>query len=213
MIEALEPLASRDYSIASLSTDGRLELLLRQAQHADAAGGNNISLGLASGWLTRHATLSTSVEVRIRINRAFHAPADDGPLVLIGAGTGLAGLRAHLKSRIERGCSANWLIFGERNRAHDAFHVEQLARWQDLGMPQRLDLLRSRDGARLRYVHDALRIHAALLREWVLADAAIYVCGSAARMGRSVQTALADILGWAELDALRVAGRYRRDIC
>ncbi|MDR5837114.1 hypothetical protein [Caballeronia sp. LZ034LL] len=49
MFEALEPSASRDYSIASLSTDGRIELLVRQAQHADAAGGNDISPGLASG--------------------------------------------------------------------------------------------------------------------------------------------------------------------
>ncbi|WP_309911078.1 sulfite reductase flavoprotein subunit alpha [Caballeronia sp. LZ035] len=212
LVDTLKPLATRDYSISSLPADGRIELLVRQARHADADAYDGVSLGIASGWLTRHATPGASVEVRVRSNRAFHAPDDERPLVLIGAGTGLAGLRAHLKSRIERGCGANWLIFGERNQSQDAFHADELARWQDLGMLQRLDLVWSRDGAQQRHVHEAMRIHAALLREWVLADAAIYVCGSAARMGRSVETALAEILGRAELDALRVAGRYRRDI-
>ncbi|MFX5510409.1 hypothetical protein ABTD49_21515, partial [Acinetobacter baumannii] len=80
LIDALPPLPHREYSIASLPADGRLELLVRQTRHDDGR------LGLASGWLTEHAPLGASVALRVRSNRAFHAPADDRPLLLIGNG-------------------------------------------------------------------------------------------------------------------------------
>jgi sulfite reductase (NADPH) flavoprotein alpha-component len=108
---ALEP--ARDYSIASLLCEGGVHLLVRQRH--DELG----ALGLASAWLTHLAPLDQRIDARIRINRNFHAPADDRPLILIGNGTGIAGLPALLKARIAQAHHKNWLIFGERNAAHD----------------------------------------------------------------------------------------------
>ena len=48
LIDALVPIGSRDYSIASIASDGVLELIVRQERHEDG------SLGLGSGWLTEY---------------------------------------------------------------------------------------------------------------------------------------------------------------
>jgi sulfite reductase (NADPH) flavoprotein alpha-component len=206
VVDALPALPHREYSIASLPEEGRLELLVRQTRHADGR------LGLASGWLTSHAPQDAVIALRVRGNRAFHPPADDRPLILIGNGTGLAGLRAHLKARAAAVRHRNWLLFGERNAAHDAFYGHALQGWLAQGVLERLDLVYSRDGGPLRYVQDALRHHAADVRAWVEQGAAIYVCGSLQGMAGGVHEALAQILGEDALRSLGDAGRYRRDV-
>lgn len=212
LVESLSPLPSREYSISSLPSDGQIELLVRQTHQARQSANGGAALGLASGWLTRFAPVGCLVELRVRTNRRFHAPPDDRPLILIGAGTGFAGLRAHLKARAQRGHTANWLIFGERNRAYDQFHAEDLTDWQSRGLLQRLDYAWSRDRLECRYVGDVVRLAPATLRQWIDAGASIYLCGSAERMGRSVHAALCDAIGENRLEALDKEGRYRRDI-
>ncbi|WP_029045196.1 sulfite reductase flavoprotein subunit alpha [Cupriavidus sp. amp6] len=206
LIDALSPLPHREYSIASLPQDGRLELLVRQARRDDGR------LGLASGWLTEHAAVGAHIALRIRANRGFHPPAGDRPLILVGNGTGLAGLRAHLKARAAAGRRRNWLLFGERSAQHDAFFADELAAWQADGTLQRVDHAWSRHGGTARYVQDALRAQAALLREWVADGAAIYVCGSLQGMAGGVNEALMEILGESALRAIADEGRYRRDV-
>jgi sulfite reductase (NADPH) flavoprotein alpha-component len=214
LVDSFDPLRSRKYSISSLPADGQIELLVRQARYPDASSSEGVGpgLGLASGWLTHHAVPGASISVRLCTNRSFHAPSDDRPLILVGAGTGLAGLRAHLKHRAERGHCRNWLIFGERSAAHDTFHADEIAQWQADGVLERLDQLWSRDGGEYRYVHDAIRGSAAHLQQWIEDGASIYVCGSAQRMGQTVHAALVDILGQTRVRELREAGRYRRDV-
>ncbi|MGX9962909.1 flavodoxin domain-containing protein [Roseomonas sp. F4] len=206
VVTALPPLTPRDYSIASLPGDGRLELLVRLARHADGRP------GLASGWLALHLSLGARVMLTIRRNRGFHPPADDRPMLLIGNGTGLAGLRAHLKAREAAGRRRNWLIFGERSRAQDYFHRSEIEAWQASGTLARLDLAFSRDQAERVYVQDLLRARAEAVRSWVAQGAAIYVCGSRVGMAEGVQDALREVLGEAALETLRDAGRYRRDV-
>jgi len=212
ILDSLDPLPSRQYSISSLPADGQLELLVRQSRYRDASSRDGVGLGLASGWLTQHAARGASISVWLRTNRSFHPPSDDRPLILIGAGTGLAGLRAHLKLRAVRGHYRNWLIVGERSAAHDAFHSHELAQWKSEGVLQRLDQAWSRDGGECRYVHDAMRSAAEHLQQWVQDGASIYVCGSMQRMAQTVHAALIDVLGEAQLVGLREAGRYRRDV-
>src|SRR5690606_38081067 len=120
LADALVPIGSREYSIASIASDGVLELIVRQERHADG------HLGLGSGWLTEYLPLHGSVSLRLRRNSGFHLPQAPAPLVLIGNGTGLAGLRSLLKARIAAGERDNWLLFGERNRAHDFLCGDQL---------------------------------------------------------------------------------------
>lgn len=206
LVDALPALPHREYSISSLPGDGTLDLLVRQARHDDGR------LGLASGWLTAHAPLDGAIALRVRTNRAFHPPEDARPLILIGNGTGMAGLRAHLKARAVAGHGRNWLLFGERSAAHDAFHRDEIAAWRDQGVLERVDHAWSRDPGGHRYVQDAVRAAAPHLREWIAEGAAVYVCGSLKGMAGGVDEALAGILGRERLAALADAGRYRRDV-
>ena len=206
LLDALLPLAARDYSIASLPSDAALELIVRQQLGADGR------LGLGSGWLTEHAPLQGQVLARVRRNSGFHAPEDARPVILIGNGTGLAGLRSVLKARIAAGHRRNWLLFGERNVAHDFYCQAELQGWLASGELARLDLAFSRDQAGKVYVQDRLREAAEPLREWLAAGAVIYVCGSLAGMGARVDALLHELLGEAAVSTLREAGRYRRDL-
>lgn len=204
--DQLPPLPSREYSIASLPADGRIDLLVRQAVREDG------TLGLGSGWLTAHAALGGEIGLRIRENPSFHAPADDRPLILIGNGTGLAGLRAHLKARAAMGLKRNWLVFGERQAAHDFHHQTEIEAWVADGTIARLDLAFSRDQAERLYVQHRLVAAADAVRAWVADGAAIHVCGSLEGMAPGVEAALVDILGADGLERLADEGRYRRDV-
>ncbi|MGS1078273.1 sulfite reductase subunit alpha [Pseudoxanthomonas beigongshangi] len=199
-------LPHREYSIASIPGDGALHLLVRRMLRPDGAP------GLGSGWLCEHAAPGSTISLRIRENANFHAPDPDRPLILIGNGTGIAGLRAHLKARAEAGARRNWLVFGERQAAHDFFHREDIQAWQVDGTLTRLDLAFSRDPPARRYVQDALRDAGDEVRQWIDAGAAIYVCGSLEGMAPGVDAALHDILGADTLEQLRLDGRYRRDV-
>ena len=204
--DALRPLPHREYSIASLPADGSLQLLVRRMARPDGQP------GIGSGWLTDGARIGESIDLRIRSNPGFHPPADDRPLMLVGNGTGLAGLRALLKARIAAGHSRNWLVFGERNAAHDGFHADELMAWQRDGHLQRLDRVFSRDQPQRRYVQHVLGESAEKVRHWIEAGGAVYVCGSLEGMAPAVDAVLADIVGRDALEALAAEGRYRRDV-
>lgn len=202
-----DPGHPREYSIASIPSDGRLELLVRLQRRADG------SPGAASGWLCEGAGADDAVRLRIRDHQRFRLGENARrPLIAIGNGSGLAGLRALLKARIAHGVADNWLLFGERNAAHDFLLREELRDWTAAGWLDRLDLVFSRDGGAHRYVQDLLRAHGATVTEWVERGAAIYVCGSLQGMAGGVHEALGEILGQEALDALAAEGRYRRDV-
>lgn len=196
---------SREYSIASLPSDGRVEFLIRLMCHADGTP------GLASGWLTQALKVGDVIDMRLRANRSFHGPTDDVPMILIGNGTGIAGLRAHLKARTAAGGGA-WLLFGERTHAHDAFFDAELQDWRASGVLTRLDRSFSRDAGDGRYVQALVAEGAESLRDWVRRGAVIYVCGSLEGMASGVHAALEDALGADVLLQILEDGRYRRDV-
>ncbi|KAF1010684.1 MAG: Sulfite reductase [NADPH] flavoprotein alpha-component [Pseudomonas fluorescens] len=206
LVDALVPLAMREYSIASIASDGVLELIVRQERRDDG------SLGVASGWLTEHTAVGASVSLRLRRNSGFHLPAEPLPLIMLGNGTGLAGLRSLLKARVSQGLQRNWLLFGERNRAHDFHCREELQGWQVNGDLAMLDLAFSRDQDEKIYVQDRLRESADVLRKWLADGAAIYVCGSLHGMAGGVDQVLTDVLGRDAVERLIEQGRYRRDV-
>ena len=203
---ALPPLPHREYSIASIPAEGQVQLLVREARHADGR------LGLGSGWLCQHAAPGCQIDLRIRRNPSFHGPDPQQPMILIGNGTGLAGLRAHLRERSCTTGSRNWLLFGERSAAHDQLLNDELNGWLQAGHLQRVDLAFSRDQPEKIYVQHLLRDAADELRQWITNGAAIYVCGSLEGMGREVEQILVGALGEAQLQALTEQNRYRRDL-
>ena len=206
--DKLTPLAARQYSIASIPSDGRLHLLVRQVA-------TEHGLGLASGWLTEFAPLGSEITLRLRPNSSFallDRDKADSAAIFIGNGSGLAGLRSHLHARIAQGQTRNWLFFGERERQYDFHYQQELEQWLRNGQLQRLDLAFSRDQAERIYVQDKLREAATHLQQWLDTGAVLYVCGSLDGMAAGVDAALTDILGSAALHALIAQGRYRRDV-
>ncbi|CAH0313816.1 Sulfite reductase [NADPH] flavoprotein alpha-component [Massilia sp. Bi118] len=202
-----DPEHPREYSIASLPSDGRLELLVRLQRHEDG------SPGAASGWLCEGASSDDAIRLRIREHQRFRL-GDNArrPMLLIGNGSGLAGLRGLLRARVQLGVRENWLLFGERNAAHDFLLRGELEGWQSAGWLEKLDLAFSRDQDRRLYVQDMLRAQAVLVRQWVDHGAAIYVCGSLQGMAGGVHEALQEILGGGVVERLTAEGRYRRDV-
>ncbi|TPT76235.1 hypothetical protein FJU58_04615 [Acinetobacter baumannii] len=206
LLEQLPTLPTRDYSIASIPSQQVLRLVVRQQY--DEFG----DLGLGSGWLTQHTEINQNVALRIRTNESFHLIDDNRPIICIGNGTGIAGLMSLLHTRTRHNYTENWLIFGERQRAHDFFYASTIEAWQTMGMLKRLDLAFSRDQEQRVYVQDIIRQNAAELINWIERGAVLYVCGSIDGMASGVDQALIHILGEEQVDELRQQGRYRRDV-
>ncbi|MFP0736083.1 PepSY domain-containing protein [Acinetobacter baumannii] len=206
LLEQLPTLPTREYSIASIPSQQVLRLVVRQQY--DESG----DLGLGSGWLTQHTEINQNVALRIRTNESFHLIDDNRPIICIGNGTGIAGLMSLLHTRTRHNYTENWLIFGERQRAHDFFYASTIEAWQTMGMLKRLDLTFSRDQEQRVYVQDIIRQNAAELVNWIERGAVLYVCGSIDGMASGVDQALIHILGEEQVDELRQQGRYRRDV-
>lgn len=202
-----DPEHPREYSMASIASDGCVHLVVRQTLRADGKP------GLASSWLTEGAALGAAVALRLRAHRNFRLEDNaQRPLILIGNGTGIAGLRSHLRARAATGAGPNWLLFGERNAAHDFLFRDEIEGWQASGVLQRLDLAFSRDQAERVYVQTRLTEATGTLREWVGRGAALYVCGSLQGMAQGVDDALSIALGREQVAQLLRSGRYRRDV-
>ncbi|HEY6773993.1 MAG TPA: sulfite reductase subunit alpha [Oxalicibacterium sp.] len=202
-----DPQKPREYSVASIPTDGRIHLLIRQERHPDG------TLGIASGWLTEQTPLDTMIDLRLRAHGNFRIGNNaQRPLILIGNGTGLAGLRSHLKARAANGIMRNWLIFGERQMAHDFHYRDEIEAWQAQGLLTQADIIFSRDQEKRLYVQDRLRERADDVRAWLDDGAAIYVCGSLEGMAGGVEAALKEMIGEEKVERLIEQGRYRRDV-
>lgn len=196
----------RRYSIASITDEGPLMLLVRQVKQPDG------SLGLGSGWLTHWACEQQRIRIRLCQHSQFHLPEHNIPLLLIANGTGIAAMRALLAQRIKQGHRQNWLLFGERHSQSDAFFARDLQHWQQQGGLTHLDLAYSRDQAEKRYVQHLLAEQMPRLLDWLAQGAAIYVCGSLQGMGEQVHQLLLHNLGQDRLQQLIQQGRYRRDL-
>ena len=204
-IQGFQTLARREYSIASLPSNGCIELVVRQQQTATG-------LGLGSGWLTEGLQLGQQFNAHIQNNPSFHLAHDDRPVILIGNGTGIAGLMAHLRQREQWGFTQNWLIFGERQQEFDHLYQTKIDYWQQHGFLTHVDYAFSRDQAEKIYVQDRLREQSERLIQWIAQGAAIYVCGSLKGMAGGVDQVLRELLGNEQLEQLKREQRYQRDI-
>ncbi|PPT28986.1 PepSY domain-containing protein [Xanthomonas arboricola] len=204
-LDACAWLPTRDYSLASVPADGVATAVVRLTTGADG------SPGLGSGWLICRAPVGGQIRARLRTNPGFHR-IEQAPMVLIGNGTGIAGLRSLLREAELAGVHGHWLLFGERQAAHDGLFADELQAWHARGHLQRLDRVFSRDQAHKRYVQHHLRETGDTLRHWIDRGAVIHVCGSLDSMAREVDATLRELLGETRLESLTAAGRYRRDV-
>ncbi len=186
----------RAFPIASLPSEGGIELIVRDEGEASS---NWLCIGLQPG---QRAALAINYDPDDAL------PADSTPLIVIGNGVGVGGLRAYVKARPVG--TRNWMIFGEHSSAHDMLIGTEIADWVATGHLERCDMVFARDMPDRGHVSDQIRAAADPLFDWVLADAAIYVCGRQAGFAADVEAALADVLGADVLTALEPVGLYRQ---
>ncbi len=193
----------RAYSISSMPSEGRLDLLVREVRLADG------TLGRGTAWLLHDLQPGHPVSLRIKPNHAFHAPAGDSPLLLIGAGSGLAGLRPHVLEAA-RSRRPVWLVYGERRSDSHGRLCRELQAWHLDGGLYRLNLAFSHpDAGQGQYVQDVMSQYATDIRHFMGSAGVAMICGGQA-LGAAVDVALIRILGDAWMAAAVDDKRYRQ---
>ncbi|CCQ15748.1 Sulfite reductase [NADPH] flavoprotein alpha-component [Rhodococcus sp. AW25M09] len=218
----LRPLQHRVYSISSSPTahEGTVHLTVSTVRYRSAERDRG---GVCSTYLADRVGDGNEAGVFLSPNKSFRLPSDDTPIIMIGPGTGVAPFRAFLHERRARGATGdNWLFFGDQHRSTDFLYADELAEFERDGLLTRLDLAFSRDQHEKIYVQHRMRESGQQLYGWLEAGAHLYVCGDAARMAKSVDEALHEIVaehGGHSPDAaedyvneLKRSKRYLRDV-
>jgi sulfite reductase (NADPH) flavoprotein alpha-component len=223
LIEVLEPLQPRLYSISSSSktNPGRVSLTVDSVRY-DALGRER--LGVASTFLGNRIDVHGDLQVYLQKAHNFALPkSGDTPIIMVGPGTGVAPFRAFLHERMATGASGPaWLFFGHQREAHDFFYRDEWDMLRTRGVLTNLSLAWSRDGAQKTYVQQRVREAGADLWSWLERGAHFYVCGDAKKMAKDVEAAVCDVVaahGGVEPSAaidyvakLKTAGRYQADV-
>jgi sulfite reductase (NADPH) flavoprotein alpha-component len=222
LIESLEPLQPRLYSIASsLRTDpGRVALTVDAVRYEVK---RRRRVGVASTFLAERVKPGDRVKAYVQKAQGFSLPADPSvPIIMIGPGTGIAPFRAFLHERMaSKAPGPNWLFFGHQKHDYDFFYEDELIGMREAGVLTRLSLAWSRDGDEKFYVQDRMRQTGRDLWSWIADGAHIYVCG-ALTMGKDVERTLVDLVaahGARSVDEaiafvadLKKKGRYHQDV-
>jgi sulfite reductase (NADPH) flavoprotein alpha-component len=223
LLECLEPLQPRLYSIASspLATPGELHLTVDAVRY-DIAGRQRV--GCASTFLADRVAPGTPVKTYIQKAHGFALPKDGNvPIVMVGPGTGVAPFRAFLQHRaMTKAKGRAWLFFGHQHEATDFYYRDEFSQMLAGGTLTRLSTAWSRDGTSKVYVQDCMREAGPELWAWLKDGAHFYVCGDAKRMAKDVETALVEISAKAGqmseaaaksfVAELKETGRYQADV-
>lgn len=183
----------RLYSIASSQrhAPNEIHLCVLEVEYEEAG---EKKMGVCSSFLASRCPMNIpACPVYIQPTRHFLLPAPSAPIVMIGAGTGIAPFRAFLQEREQKTADNTWLFFGERTREHEFFFEEFLLQ-HAMTKALKLSLAFSRDASEKQYVTHRMWEEKEELVRWLERGASIYVSGSAARLGKSVEMTLQDIL-------------------
>ncbi|MFG1278482.1 sulfite reductase subunit alpha [Xanthobacter autotrophicus] len=223
LVECLEPLQPRLYSISSspTATPGKLTLTVDAVRYEQTG---RTRLGVASTFLGGRIAPGTRLKAYIQKAHGFALPADlSKDVIMVGPGTGIAPFRSFLHERLAtKAPGRNWLFFGHQKRDTDFFYEDELSGLQARGTLTRLDTAWSRDGAGKVYVQDKIRAAGPELWAWLAAGAHFYICGDAKRMAKDVEAAMVAVAaehGGLSAEAaarfvadLKTAGRYQADV-
>ncbi|KAK9824028.1 hypothetical protein WJX72_007096 [[Myrmecia] bisecta] len=226
VLACLRPLLPRLYSISSSMLEGPRQVQVTVAVVRYVSLGVE-RVGVTSTQLAERLQVGDLVPVYMHKNPDFRLPSDPAtPIIMVGPGTGLAPFRSFMQERIIASQASGTsygesvLFFGCRRRDQDFLYGEQLECWAAQG---KLTLFTafSREQGHKVYVQDQIRQQRGLVWRLLEEGAHFYVCGDAAHMAGSVETALLDIIAErkgsaaaanAYLDALRAQQRYQRDV-
>jgi cytochrome P450/NADPH-cytochrome P450 reductase len=203
LLEMLEPMTPRHYSIASSSrrSPGVAHLIV-SVLDAPARSGRGLFKGVASNHL---AAISPGVPIRARVDQAreaFRAGADpEKNVILVSAGTGVAPFCGFLGDRLaareaDEPYSTALCFFGVRDPDVDYIFRDQFERGEELGIVRMRPAFSRAPQDGVRYVQD--RIAADADEVWNLLgdpakDTHVYVCGDGAKMAPAVRQAFLDI--------------------
>jgi sulfite reductase (NADPH) flavoprotein alpha-component len=219
----LRKLPPRLYSIASSPLAHPDEVHLTVAAVRYHSHGRDRK-GVASTYLADAAHTGQSVKVYTHANKNFRLPeSGETPIIMVGPGTGIAPFRAFVEHRAELGHSGkNWLFFGDQRYMFDFLYQLEWQEHLKNGILTHLDVAFSRDQPEKIYVQQRMREKSRALYDWLQNGAHFYVCGDASRMAHDVHEALISIYqqhgnltreaAEAELEALKKAKRYQRDV-
>ncbi|MCB0927388.1 MAG: cytochrome P450 [Mycobacterium sp.] len=232
LLELLEPMTPRHYSIASSSRLSAQEVaLIVSVLDTPARSGRGLFKGVASNHL---ADIAPGGQIRARVDparQAFRAGADpQRNVILVSAGTGVAPFCGFLGDRLAARQNGDpyapaLCFFGVRDPDVDYIFRELFEEAESLGIvAMRPAFSRApRDG--VRYVQD--RIAADADDVWALLgdpakDTHVFVCGDGARMAPAVRSAFRGIYSArtgadddaarAWLDDLVATDRYVEDV-
>lgn len=189
--------APRFYSLASASTDGVLEICVRQQEN-----------GLCSGFLYK-LKLGETASGFIQKNARFKPMPGKSPILLIGAGTGIGPLIGFIRANSAK--RPMYLYWGGRLATSDFLYQDELQRCL---ADQRLTQLQTAfsRSATPAYVQDALQQDAEHVRALMQANGQILICGGR-RMASDVGTTLNTLLEPVALNvaSLKKSGRLIED--
>ncbi len=203
LLELLDPMAPRHYSIASSSLlSPRVVGLVVSVLDAPARSGHGLFKGVASNFL---ATVQPGRVIRARVDRArqaFRAGADPAKnVILVSAGTGVAPFLGFLGDRLASQRAAAPVqpalcFFGLRDPQVDYIFRDRFELAEALGIVQMRPAFSRAPQDGVRYVQD--RIAADADEVWDLLgdpakDTHVYVCGDGAHMAPAVRGSFLEI--------------------
>ena len=200
-VDMLQALTPRQYSISSSPLHPSNAILADEVNliasitydvfEAPAWSGHGIFQGTASTYLaSRHPGDRMSCFIR-PTNVGFRLPpSSETPIIMIAAGTGLAPMRAFIQERAAiaeagvRKLGPAVLFFGCRHEDKDFIYKDELADWKNKGVVQ-VKTAFSKMENKPKYVQDVIWENKDEVADMFKAGGKIYLCGSAARLGKS----------------------------
>lgn len=221
LIEILEPIAPRLYSISSSpeAHNGEVHITVaRDKFHVN----DEWKCGLCSDYLSQ-LNVESNIEFYIHKNSQFRLPADDKDIIMIGPGTGIAPFRSFLAQRDATGAGGrNWLFFGDQHFVTDFLYQTELQNWKETGTLTKINVAFSRDQKEKIYIQHKMLKHGAEFYDWINNGATIYVCGAKEPMSADVEDTLMQIIekfgnktieeAVQFVEQLKEDGRYLKDV-
>jgi sulfite reductase (NADPH) flavoprotein alpha-component len=193
LVEILEPLAPRLYSISSSLEAHSEEIHVTVARDLFLVN-EEIQCGICSDYLS-HLREGDTIEFYIHRNNQFRLPADDRDVIMIGPGTGIAPFRSFLAHRDATGANGrNWLFFGEQHFVTDFLYQTELQNWLQTGVLNKLNVAFSRDQNEKLYVQHKMFQYGKELFDWLNNGASIYICGKKEPMCVDVEDTIMQIV-------------------
>jgi sulfite reductase (NADPH) flavoprotein alpha-component len=193
LVEILEPIAPRLYSIASSPEAHAGEVHITVARDKFYVN-DEAHFGLCSDYLSQ-LPAHTEFEFYIHKNNQFRLPQDDKDIIMIGPGTGIAPFRSFLAHRDATSASGrNWLFFGDQHFVTDFLYQTELQNWKDTGTLTNLNVAFSRDQKEKVYVQHKMLQHGHEFYEWLTSGAFVYICGAKDPMSFDVEEAILQII-------------------